>query len=179
MIVVGIENTVRRRDLTGPTEVEAEKKAAPLAGGSGKFRDFLREELLPHIQEKYRTTGKRAIVGESLAGLFVVETLLVEPKLFDTYIAISPSVQWNKGAVLRDLDAQLAALAGQNKRVYLTSADEEEIVAGAAILAEKLKSLAGVTLYYHPMPDQFHDTIYRAASPRAFRLLFAAPAPAK
>ena len=33
---------------------------------------FIRDELMPLIKSRYRTTGETAIVGESLAGLFVV-----------------------------------------------------------------------------------------------------------
>ena len=33
LIVVGIENTQRRRDMTGPTEVESDRKIAPVVGG--------------------------------------------------------------------------------------------------------------------------------------------------
>src|SRR5690606_5820954 len=50
IIVVGIENTQRRRDLTGPTEVAADREIAPVVGGSAAFRGFLREELLPSIE---------------------------------------------------------------------------------------------------------------------------------
>jgi hypothetical protein len=70
IIVVGIENTERRRDLPGPTDVPDEIKAAPHAGGADHYRAFLRDELKPYIAAHYRTTAESAIVGESLAGLF-------------------------------------------------------------------------------------------------------------
>src|SRR4029079_2326729 len=40
-ILVGIENTERRRDLTGPTENPEDRKIAPRVGGSAAFRKFL------------------------------------------------------------------------------------------------------------------------------------------
>ena len=89
-LLVGIENTERRRDLTGPTENAEDKKIAPRVGGSEAFRAFLRQELMPQVKARYRTTNETAIVGESLAGLFVVETFFLEPELFDTYIALDP-----------------------------------------------------------------------------------------
>src|SRR5215475_12472669 len=46
-ILVGIENTQRRRDLTGPTNNEDDKKIAPQVGGSAAFRRFIRDELMP------------------------------------------------------------------------------------------------------------------------------------
>src|SRR5262249_14962133 len=94
-LLVGIENTERRRDLTGPTDNEEDKKIAPRVGGSKAFRKFIREELMPQVKSRYRTTNETAIIGESLAGLFVVETFLLEPALFDTYIAVDPSLWWN------------------------------------------------------------------------------------
>ena len=57
-LLVGIENTQRRRDLTGPTENENDKKIAPRVGGSEAFRSFIRDELMPQIKGRYRTTTK-------------------------------------------------------------------------------------------------------------------------
>ena len=82
VIVVGIENTERRRDLTGPTAVASDSAIAPRVGGSAAFRRFIRDELIPAVRSRYRCSDETAIVGESLAGLFVVETLLLEPTLF-------------------------------------------------------------------------------------------------
>ncbi|MCA1816164.1 MAG: alpha/beta hydrolase, partial [Acidobacteria bacterium] len=62
-LLVGIENTQRRRDLTGPTENENDKKIAARVGGSGAFRRFIRDELMPRVKARYRTTDERAIVG--------------------------------------------------------------------------------------------------------------------
>src|SRR4051794_14922298 len=90
-LLIGIENTQRRRDLTGPTDNAEDKKIAPRVGGSEAFRQFIREELMPQVRSRYRTTDESAIIGESLAGLFVIETFLIEPNMFDTYIAIDPS----------------------------------------------------------------------------------------
>jgi predicted alpha/beta superfamily hydrolase len=101
-LLVGIENTERRRDMTGPTDNPEDRKIAPRVGGSAHFREFIRNELKPAISGRYRVTGETAIVGESLAGLFVVETLLLEPTMFDTYIAFDPSLWWNKGKLFAD-----------------------------------------------------------------------------
>jgi predicted alpha/beta superfamily hydrolase len=79
MILVGIENTQRRRDLTGPTENEEDKKIAPVIGGSEKFRAFINNELFAEINKRYRTGNEKGIIGESLAGLFVIETFYTIP----------------------------------------------------------------------------------------------------
>jgi predicted alpha/beta superfamily hydrolase len=94
LILAGIENTERRRDMTGPTEVAEDRKIAPRVGGSAAFRGFIRDELMPQVRRRYRVTDETAIIGESLAGLFIVETFFAQPKLFGTYIALSPSLWW-------------------------------------------------------------------------------------
>ena len=174
MFVVGIENTDRRRDLTEPTEVEAERAAVPRAGGAARFREFLRAELMPAVRARFPTDGRDALIGESLAGLFVAATFVEAPELFDDYIALSPSLGWNGRAVVRRAGDRLPALADAKANVYLATADEADIVGAVedfvGVLRQQLP--AGITLEYHPMPAEFHDTVFRAAAPRALRRLF-------
>ena len=168
VIVVGIENTQRRRDLTGPTSVSSDSAIAPHVGGSAAFRGFLRDELMPEVLARCRCSGERAIVGESLAGLFVVETLLREPALFQRYIALSPSVWWNGGELVRAAGAHAAGLTA-GRVVFLTAANEEQIADGTGSIAAALRAAApGLTLYYEPRPDLEHGTIFRAMAPAAF-----------
>lgn len=172
-ILVGIENTERRRDMTGPTENPEDKKIAPHVGGSGVFRKFLRDELIPEVKRRYRTTEESAIVGESLAGLFVVETFLLAPDLFDTYLAFDPSLWWNKGALVQGAGKQLRARLKLEKTLYFASSVE----GGADIeqFAEVLKKDAppGVHWHFEKMPEEKHGTIYHPAALRAFRAVFA------
>jgi len=173
-LLVGIENTERRRDMTGPTEVASDRKIAPHVGGSAAFRAFLREELQPEIRARYRTTGETAIVGESLAGLFVVETFFLEPGLFDTYIAFDPSLWWN-GHQLVDLAAgRLRARPGLQKTLWFASSDEKGIVEDTERLAAILQkdAPAGLRWHYERMPEETHGTIYHPAALRAFRALW-------
>lgn len=170
-ILVGIENTARRRDLTGPTTVEDDRKIAPVVGGSTAFREFIRTELMPSIRSRYRTTDESAIVGESLAGLFIVETLLLEPEMFDTYIAFDPSLWWNGGALVRRATGMLDRLSG--KRVYL-AASRDDVDRLTQRLAEVMTAGApgDATWHYQPMPEERHATIYHPAALKAFRWAF-------
>ncbi len=174
MIVVGVENTERRRDLVGPTDVPEERAVAPHAGGADRFRAFLRDELKPWINARYRTTTESALIGESLAGLFVVETFVVDPTLFDGYIAADPSVWWNGRAVVRDVNAHLAAWSAGAKSLYVATADEKEMQDGVAIVTTALRiyAPAGVTWVYEPMPDEHHDTIFPTAALHGIRAVF-------
>ncbi len=173
-ILVGIENTERRRDLTGPTTSEEDKKIAPRVGGSAAFRQFIRTELMPAVKQRYRTTAETAIVGESLAGLFVVETLLLEPDLFTTYLAFDPSLWWNNEQLANQASARLPALAGPPKVLYLATSSNAGIEAPTRRLAVALgsKSVHNLTWYYEAMPLETHQTIYHPAALKAFRVVF-------
>ena len=178
-VLVGIENTERRRDLTGPTENEEDKKIAPRVGGSAAFRAFLRQELMPEVKARYRTTAETAIVGESLAGLFVVETLFLEPDLFDTYIAFDPSLWWDRQKLLDDAAKRLGERPKLEKTLYFASSDEPGIIQGTERLVGILAKSAppGLHWQYVRMPEETHATIYHPAALKAFRALFR-PAPA-
>jgi uncharacterized protein len=160
-VLVGIENTERRRDMTGPTENEDDRKIAPRVGGSAAFRNFIRRELMPQVKARYRTTDETAVMGESLAGLFVVETLLVEPDLFDKHL-------------VRNAGERLRSQPGLNKTLYLASSDERQLAESAQRLAQILAADAppGLRWHYAKMSEEKHSTIYHPAALAAFRRLF-------
>lgn len=172
-ILVGIENTQRRRDLTGPTSVAEDKAIAPVVGGSAKFRDFLRTELFPEIEQRHDITSERAIIGESLAGLFIVETLLREPELFDTYIAIDPSLWWNEQALTKIANEKLQDIRG--KSLFIASGEEAGNAGEIAAFIAELRKLDNRNLDWHyaDMTGETHATIYHPAALRAVRLLLA------
>ncbi|MCJ7756414.1 MAG: alpha/beta hydrolase-fold protein, partial [Thermoanaerobaculales bacterium] len=63
LIIVGVANTDRTRDLT-PTRVETREVNGrvmqnPTSGGAGKFLDFFKSELFPYIDDHYRTLPMR------------------------------------------------------------------------------------------------------------------------
>ncbi|QJW99795.1 alpha/beta hydrolase [Frigoriglobus tundricola] len=173
-LLVGIENTQRRRDLTGPTESPDDKKIAPRVGGSEAFRTFIRQELMPQVKARYRTTDEAAVMGESLAGLFVVETFLLEPDLFDTYIAFDPSLWWNDQKLVGGAAERLRARPKLAKTLYFASSNEPGLVRRAQRFAQVLTAAAppGVRWHYEEMPTETHATIYHPAALRAFRAVF-------
>ena len=177
-LLVGIENTERRRDLTGPTAVASDREIAPRVGGSAAFRAFLRDELRPVVDSLYRTTDETALVGESLAGLFVVETLVVEPGLFDTYVAIDPSLWWDGGRLAAEAAARLGGRPLAGKTLYLaTSGEGGGEVAERLAVALRAGGPGGLGVHHVPMPAERHHTVFHPAALAAFRTVFAPSAP--
>jgi predicted alpha/beta superfamily hydrolase len=170
VIVVGIETKDRRRELVGPTRSAELLTKYPTAGSSARFRDYIRDEVVPAISARYRTSGESGVIGESLAGLFIVETYLREPSLFTHYAAISPSLWWDDNRLANEA-AALLALQKKGGRLYLTMADEgPETEAGMATLIKALQSRKGWCST--PKPGLTHATIYHTVSPEALQYIF-------
>lgn len=171
VLVVGIENTVRRRDLNGPTTVERDLELAPLAGGSDNFRTFIRTELIPEVERRYRVTDERAIVGESAAGSFVVETFFLEPTLFGRFMAMDPALYWNNRELVRKASGRLAGMDSLGLTLWLTAGTTSEIRPAVDSLASVLKDHApeNVRWTYDPRDAKDHTTIFRSTKADAFR----------
>ncbi|SJM65572.1 Putative esterase [Brevundimonas diminuta 3F5N] len=180
VIVVGIASVDRRNELALPTD-DAELIARyPTQGHSDRFRRFIAEEVQPFIESRLRTSGETALMGESLAGLFVVETFLKEPQTFDAYVAVSPSLWWDGGKLARQSGAHLRDHSNDPRTLILTLGDEGEMMqAPMDVLTANLRdhALPGVKWDFTPRPNESHATIYHGAALDAFRRLYAAPAP--
>jgi len=174
IVLVGIENTERRRDMTGPTSVAKDREIAPVVGGSADFRNFIATELIPEIHSRYRVTNESGIIGESAAGLFIVETFFLQPELFDTYIAISPSIWWNNEDLVRKAAKRLSAAQNHDLDLYLTSANETDIAPAVSRLAEifRKNDLPDLQWTYEPRPDLRHNNIYRTVAPVVLRTYY-------
>lgn len=170
VILVGIENTQRRRDLTGFTNVEEDKKIAAVVGGSATFRDFIKEELFPEINKRYRTTQEKSIIGESLAGLFIMETFFTSPEMFDNYIAIDPSLWWNNHHLTSTAKEYLTKFpAGSQKKLWFASSKEPSTSEFTQQISQTLKSanIPNLKWNYSPAPTEEHSTIFRAVKEKA------------
>lgn len=171
MILVGIENTQRRRDLTGFTEVKKDKKIAPIVGGSAQFRAFIKEELFPEIEKQFRTTGKKGILGESLSGLFVMETFFVQPEMFDYYIAFDPSLWWNDHYLVKTAKENVNKTFTSPKTIWFAGSDAVDIYRYTEELATVFKSVNNKSLNwkYSPEPNEQHATIFRTTKVKALQ----------
>jgi predicted alpha/beta superfamily hydrolase len=127
MIIVAIPNTQRTRDLT-PTHTtrdEQEKEVPSLAssGGGEVFLDFFQKELIPQIERDYRTMPFRMLVGHSFGGLLATDALLRRPAIFQAYIAIDPTLQWDQQVVRRRAEAMLAKTNDFRGQVFISVAN--------------------------------------------------------
>jgi len=181
VIVVGVETKDRRKELVGPTRDPELLKKYPTAGHSDSFRKFLRYEVKPFVEANYHTSGRDVVIGESLAGLFVVETYLTDPQLFDGYAAIDPSLWWDKEA-LSQVAASKIGEAQKGRTLYLAMAKEQaEQPQAMGRIVTKLEAGATGNWCLAERPDLTHATIYQQLTPQALQFLLppVEPAPAE
>ena len=126
MIVVGIPNTDRLRDLA-PThmslDILQDSNFGETSGGGEKFISFIEKELIPHIDSLYPTAPYRMFIGHSIGGLMVIYSLLNHSNLFNSYLAIEPSLWWDDQVILKQAQQTLDTKDLNGKRLYVAMAN--------------------------------------------------------
>lgn len=173
MIVVGIPNgRDRTHDLTPPADTGVTRvvisasdtvdQRFPTAGGAAKMRAFLTTELAPWVEARYRAAPYRVLVGHSFGGLFVVDALSADPRAFNAYVAISPSLSWDKGRYLQRVVNELRAAPIDGRALYMTTGELEgsDMIEPAKVLAAALETrrAPGFRSWYRVMPGETHGS---------------------
>jgi predicted alpha/beta superfamily hydrolase len=173
LIVVGIGNTDRTRDLT-PSHADVKQEdgtVTPYAtsGGADKFLDFIQSELMPEIAKRYRTAPYRIFAGHSFGGLLAIHTLVTRPDLFEAYIAVSPSLQWDSGRTLHQAQQFFARRSELKKTLFFSLASEGNTPNPMGKNFEQLKKTLtagapkGLVWESARYPDEDHgSTVFRA-----------------
>ena len=122
MIIVGISNRENRtRDLT-TSKAETRRGAAfnQETGGAENFTLFIEKELIPHIEANYPTTNYRTLIGHSYAGLFTINMLINHHGIFDNYLAIDPSLDWDDQKFLKQSKELLSTGDYKGKSLFMS-----------------------------------------------------------
>ncbi|MBS1644860.1 MAG: alpha/beta hydrolase [Bacteroidetes bacterium] len=180
-IIVGIVNVDRRRDFTFPTTISDDSKAYPTTGHSDRFIAFLSKELLPYIDQHFRTTPARTLIGESLGGLLATQILQTVPSLFNNYIIVSPSLWWNNGSILTQDFEQICKENKGKTNVFIAVGKEglaptktpRLMEVDANTLAEKLVDCSSKRLRvkFDYLGEENHATIMHQALMNALKFL--------
>ena len=181
-IIVGIATVDRRRDYTFPTSLESDKKLYPTTGHSAAFIDFIEKELQPYIQNKYKTSTFRTLIGQSLGGLLATQILIEKPYMFDKYIIVSPSLWWNNGSLLKVAATALKEYSRNKLSIYIGVGKEgltptkvpRVMEVDANVLAEKLQGLhnKNLEIFFDYLPEENHATILHPAVINALKILY-------
>lgn len=182
-IVVGIAAgplARRVRDYTPPVpgyRIPAGKPAAGLeTGGAGPFLDFVSGEVMPYVHKRWPVDRQReAIVGHSFGGLLALHVHLTRPDVFDTVVAVSPSLWFGNGAMMKEIpvashETGRRVLVAEGNQPAPDGTGEEN---GPEAFVQKLQAAdRTASISYLELPGQTHGTTMLAAMAPAIRLAF-------
>ncbi|WP_219318012.1 alpha/beta hydrolase-fold protein [Flavobacterium taihuense] len=131
MIIVAIVNTDRVRDLTPTHSISwsdggQDENFLKNSGGGEKFISFIQKELIPYIDATYKTEPYRMFVGHSLGGLTVINTLINHAELFNSYVAIDPSLWWDNQVLIKKAEQVLKKNDYTGKSLFFAAANTKE-----------------------------------------------------
>lgn len=187
MIVVAIPNTDRTRDLT-PTHVDTDLEGKPqpflrTSGGNPNFFRFLETELIPRIESDYRAAPYRVLVGHSFGGITAINALYTTPKTFNAYVAIDPSLWYDRQVLLRKARERIGRPGLEDRVLFVGQANTinpddttsnlhfNSIVQFNSILEAYNRS--GLRYRYRYYPDDDHGSVPLIAEYDALRFIFA------
>lgn len=122
-IIVGITNTDRTRDFTNTNVPFQRGHESETSGGASNFLKFINQELKPYINNKYPTENNNTIIGHSTGGLFVLYSYLHHENSFDNYLAIDPSLWWDKENLVKETQELLNKGNRKEKSLYIAVAN--------------------------------------------------------
>jgi len=188
MIIVGIPNTNRVRDLTPSHSIfdfygkpdTSSNSRLKASGGGNDFLQFIGSELIPYVDQHYKTQAFKIFAGHSFGGITTINCLLTQPDMFDAYIAISPSFWWDRGYLLNLADKKLTSDRIINKMIFYSDADEGSSEDGSTFHTDLLKfdtiinqrKITGLAHKYVHYPEETHMTEPIKAYYDALRFIF-------
>lgn len=137
MLVVGIATNNRNRDFTPTLDPKYEEHG----GGADNYLLMIEKEVVPYIDEHYRTEEYRILSGHSYGGLLVAQSFYKKPHLFQAHFAHSPSLFWNNSQVPNALIDFIQANPTHKNFLYMNMGNEGNPESESP---EGLKMLQGV-----------------------------------
>lgn len=172
MIVVGIPNTDRTRDLTPSNSLLIDGESRDFlktSGGNDKFWEFVRTELIPKVEATYPTHPYRVLVGHSFGGIAAINALYTIPDTFDAYISIDPSIWWDHQRLLKKADSVFSTAHFDNKYFFLGQAntlkpgestnDHFGSIKEYVKVLESPSNKSGLKWSYKYYPDDSHGSV--------------------
>ncbi|WP_199611164.1 alpha/beta hydrolase-fold protein [Flocculibacter collagenilyticus] len=162
MIVVGIANQGNQDYMYATTwsskkKQETDQKSDDPFGGAEQFHKYLKNELVPLIDKRYRTSKDKALAGYSLGGLFSLYSMMNADTPFNAFIAMSPSA-WYDDNELKTKVEQYLQHAKPSSPVFLSVANEEGMGVTEINLAFEKYAPKDLRWKFKQYPEENHFT---------------------
>jgi predicted alpha/beta superfamily hydrolase len=112
-------------DLKEQRRYEREYKREVRTGGAPDFLRVIKDELIPEIERRYRTSSDRTFIGYSLGGLFGVYVLFQSSETFQRMILVSPSLWWDGNVSFKYEEAYAASHKSLPLRIFMSMGEAE------------------------------------------------------
>lgn len=182
VIVIGVpsvDGDTRNRDYTPPDmRLDTDKTGGP-HGEADRFLESLETELVPLVEQTYRTMRPRVLAGWSRGGLFAVYAALTAPGLFDAHLANSPALWREDDRIVHQVEAGLRADTLAPTLLYLSLGDGEnpKMTASFTHMREVLARDAGPGIRWRAdlSAGGTHQSNPRLSTPVGLCAIFAGP----
>ena len=173
-IVVGVNQLESRMEDTQYDDLQY----LPSQEGAAFF-EFLGMELLPFLDENYRTAKFLILVGHDYTANFINYYLLKKEPLFHAYVNLSPDL----APEMENRLYEALSIADSRKWFYLATASEDvpQLKKSAELLHRQLQSIENPNLHYaySNIENANHYSLIAHAIPKALEHIFKAYSPVK
>lgn len=90
-----------------------------------RFSKYIKQEVMPFLQKNYRLSSRKLAVGHSLGASYVISTIIHQPNLFSSYIAISPNFSYDKERLSKEFVNYKFDELEKDKFLFISHADEQ------------------------------------------------------
>lgn len=141
----------RKTFIAGTSEAVIDEVVAA-SGQAEKFAEFINHQVIPLIDQKFKTTPARTIIGHSFGGVFVSFMLFCHPENFTNYIAITPVLAQEYYQAKNMFGALQRKIPSEKKFVYFSIGGEEtddrmisyvEVLKAACLGLAELSNIVG------------------------------------
>jgi ferri-bacillibactin esterase len=138
--LIPVEPGAGRRELDGDL-VEARGY-----GGGESLLEVIASEVKPKVADIVAVDPRRSLLfGHSIAGLLVLWAMFSRPEEFETCLALSPTISWNRDAVFAAAASFTSGEAATTPRLYVAAGGLEQTAPSHAVgglSVEELQRLA-------------------------------------
>lgn len=162
----------RFRDSTPESRIHGRN-----SGGAEQFTRFIEDELVPFVDQNYRTIPEeRTIVGHSITGFYCVYVLFRHPDLFNRYIIVSPSLWFSDGIIFGYEEEFFSNHEDIDGSVYLAVGEDESqrMRDGSIRLSDTLskREYPHLRFQFSLVQEENHRSLFPYAFSRGMRFIF-------
>jgi len=145
------------------------------SGGAFTFLQTLEHQIMPWVEQQYKTNADKGLYGHSLGGLFAAYCLLQKPTLFRRYSINSPSLWWRQGEMAKQFVSTSTPNAAIDNRVFLSAGKAEgDFMIKPIDAFEKviMTNFPGIKMSYKIFEDETHVSVVPVTCTRTLKTFY-------